>query len=160
MRGLFLSAICFSLLAPPIYADASCSLISYSDYQSMVRTSPIVDSVTDKYVGNYEVRSGTDLRGLITGSATVDSGAFLEAYGMVGGDLMVGWNGTALIYGVVGGDLTVHNGLAGVYGQVSRSVHNRGGVVGVFGVVQGSVNCVAGGRLYEAANSRVMGGVH
>lgn len=76
-----------------------------------------------KIDGDYEVTEDLQLRGMITGSAIVKSGALLQLHGTVVKDVIVEQGGTAIINGTVSGN-----------------VINRGGSIEIYGVVYGSVN--------------------
>lgn len=85
-----------------------------------------LDTIDKKVAGPLMVERDTTVRGMITNTATVTSGARLELYGMVAGDLVVEPGGTAKIYGMITGDLT-SRGRVELYGTVTGAFRDMSG---------------------------------
>lgn len=60
--------------------------------------------------GDYRFTAQTNLRGIVTGTATVTTGIRLEVHGTCGGDLVIEEGGSAEIFGNVVGTVRVRPG--------------------------------------------------
>jgi cytoskeletal protein CcmA (bactofilin family) len=132
VNGLDLGAIAGSGAAE-INEDVEIK-ISYSEPHPRAANAKRYDGTLP---GGYRVAEDLHLDGMIQGSATVATGAFLQLDGVVGGDLQIEPGGASRINGTVGGDIT-----------------NRGEVE-IYGVVSGQLRDVDGGTSFIDANAIV-----
>ena len=80
-----------------------------------------------KIEGDEIMQRDLRLLGMITGSATVNSGVSLELSGMVIGDLIVDEGATVELHGMVGGDVTNKGGRLNVYGMIQGRLFKSSG---------------------------------
>jgi len=89
--------------------------------------------------GPISITEDLDLKGMITGGASVSAGARLELHGMVAGDLLVEAGSHCELRGTVTGSL-MSQGSTNVYGTVVGRVAGSGLVVHPGSMVAGTVH--------------------